>query len=75
MKKLDMYNQGKKYSLNWWKDFIRILVTYRYIEEKTLPSGFGVCLAFNDKSLRLVSKISPIRENPNFAPAVVDEIR
>ena len=41
MKKLSMYGKGKEYSLKWWREFIRLLITYKYITEKTFGSRHG----------------------------------
>ena len=41
MKKLPQFGKGKEYKVQWWKDFIRVLVINKYLVEKTFSSRFS----------------------------------
>ena len=56
MKQLSMYNKGKQYSAKWWKDFITILITNNYIEEKKMSSGFGSVLKCSKAGINLFTE-------------------
>ena len=49
-KKNQVYGMGKKYSLLWWKNVVRILINQEYLKEVSLQGKFGSVIGSTDKS-------------------------
>jgi RecQ family ATP-dependent DNA helicase len=43
-KKMRTYGKGSKYSVDWWKTFIRVIINVDFIREEHVPDGQGFSL-------------------------------
>ena len=54
------FSLGQNYSLDYWKHIINICVYNDYIQEQTIPSGFGTVLKFTAKTVQWHNNIKSI---------------
>ena len=65
LRKLDLWGMGQRWSLDWWKAFIRLLITQNMLRLKSLPKSFGSILEYTPKGRDWYKKLSKIKINNN----------
>lgn len=54
------FGLGRNYSMEYWKHIINICVYNDYIQEQTIPSGFGTVLKFTAKTVQWYNNIKSV---------------
>jgi ATP-dependent DNA helicase RecQ len=61
LRKLDLWGLGHRWSTDWWKAFIRLLISYEMLRLKALPKSFGSILEYTSKGKDWYKKLSKIK--------------
>ena len=65
LRKLDLWGLGHRWSIDWWKAFIRLLISYNMLRLKALPKSFGSILEYTPKGRDWYKKLSKIKLDNN----------
>ena len=65
LRKLDLWGMGQRWSVDWWKAFIRLLITQEMLRLKALPKSFGSILEYTPKGRDWYKKLSKIKIDNN----------
>merc|ERR1711871_1269687 len=61
LRKLDLWGMGHQWSNDWWKAFIRLLISEGMLRMKPLPKSFGSVLEYTPKGREWYKKLSKIK--------------
>jgi RecQ family ATP-dependent DNA helicase len=61
LRKLDLWGKGYQWSEDWWKAFIRLLITHSYLRNKPIQGSFGSTLEYTVKGKEWYKKLSKIK--------------
>ena len=65
LRKLDLWGMGQRWSVDWWKAFIRLLISHQMLRLKALPKSFGSILEYTPKGRDWYKKLSKIKIDNN----------
>ncbi len=61
LRKLDLWGKGDQWSEDWWKAFVRLLITEGYLKNKPIQGSFGSTLEYTIKGKEWYKKLSKFK--------------